>query len=91
MSNTFFLFIKNRNQEKAKRMSAIFDFSSLLTVFLLLVCTATYIRELRPTIFDGTVLNHNGNGPTTPDGQNTMGGDAVSTIVSKIITFLSVM
>mmetsp|Transcript_27049 Transcript_27049/g.40950 ORF Transcript_27049/g.40950 Transcript_27049/m.40950 type:complete len:85 (-) Transcript_27049:728-982(-) len=34
-------------------MTAIFDFSSLITVLLLLVCTCTYIRELRPTIFDG--------------------------------------
>lgn len=34
-------------------MSAIFDFSSLITVFLFFICTCTYIRELRPTIFDG--------------------------------------
>jgi hypothetical protein len=34
-------------------MSAIFDFSSLILVILLLICTATYLRELRPTIFDG--------------------------------------
>jgi len=33
-------------------MSAIFDFSSLLTVLLLLICTCAYIREMRPTIFD---------------------------------------
>lgn len=34
-------------------MSAIFDFSSLVTVLLLLICTCTYLRELRPGIFDG--------------------------------------
>lgn len=33
-------------------MSAIFDFGSLLTVLLLLICTCAYIREMRPTIFD---------------------------------------
>ena len=34
-------------------MSAIFNFSSLLTVLLLLICTCAYLRDLRPTIFDG--------------------------------------
>ena len=34
-------------------MSAIFDFSSLLTVLLLLICTCAYLRDMRPTIFDG--------------------------------------
>jgi Protein of unknown function (DUF1242) len=33
-------------------MSAIFDFSSLVTVFVLSICTTTYLRELRPAIFD---------------------------------------
>lgn len=33
-------------------MSAIFDVSSLCTVLLLMICTSTYLRELRPTIFD---------------------------------------
>ena len=33
-------------------MSAIFNFSSLVTVLLLLICTCTYLRELRPTIFE---------------------------------------
>jgi hypothetical protein len=33
-------------------MSAIFSFSSLLTVLLLAICTSTYLRELRPKIFD---------------------------------------
>lgn len=36
-------------------MSAIFDFSSLITVLLFLICTCTYLRELRPTIFDPSV------------------------------------
>jgi hypothetical protein len=40
-------------------MSAIFDFSSLLTVLLLLICTCTYLRELRPTIFDGGKVSIN--------------------------------
>lgn len=35
-------------------MSAIFDFSSLITVFVLSICTTTYLRELRPAIFDVT-------------------------------------
>jgi len=34
------------------QMSAIFDFSSLVTVLLLLICTATYLRALRPHLFD---------------------------------------
>mmetsp|Transcript_267 Transcript_267/g.364 ORF Transcript_267/g.364 Transcript_267/m.364 type:complete len:85 (-) Transcript_267:329-583(-) len=34
-------------------MSAIFDFSSLLTVILLLICMCAYLRELKPNIFDG--------------------------------------
>ena len=36
-------------------MSAIFDFTSLLTVLLLLICTCTYLREMRPGIFDPMV------------------------------------
>jgi Protein of unknown function (DUF1242) len=35
-------------------MSAIFDFSSLITVLLLLICTCAYLRELRPKIFDSS-------------------------------------
>mmetsp|Transcript_27710 Transcript_27710/g.76256 ORF Transcript_27710/g.76256 Transcript_27710/m.76256 type:complete len:98 (+) Transcript_27710:77-370(+) len=38
-------------------MSAFFDFSSLITVLLLLICTTYYIRELRPTIFDHSPLD----------------------------------
>jgi hypothetical protein len=33
-------------------MSAIFDFSSLLTVLLLFICTCAFLRSLRKTIFD---------------------------------------
>mmetsp|Transcript_17800 Transcript_17800/g.23205 ORF Transcript_17800/g.23205 Transcript_17800/m.23205 type:complete len:88 (-) Transcript_17800:281-544(-) len=33
-------------------MSAIFDFSSLITVILLFICTCTYMRGMRATIFD---------------------------------------
>mmetsp|Transcript_96090 Transcript_96090/g.277518 ORF Transcript_96090/g.277518 Transcript_96090/m.277518 type:complete len:84 (-) Transcript_96090:231-482(-) len=35
-------------------MSAIFDFSSVLMILLLMICTCTYLRELRPAIFDGS-------------------------------------
>jgi hypothetical protein len=35
-------------------MSAIFDFSSVLMILLLMICTSTYLRELRPGIFDGS-------------------------------------
>ncbi|CAM9961564.1 unnamed protein product [Phaeothamnion confervicola] len=33
-------------------MSAIFDFSSLVTVILLFICTCAYLRGYRQTIFD---------------------------------------
>mmetsp|Transcript_1215 Transcript_1215/g.4283 ORF Transcript_1215/g.4283 Transcript_1215/m.4283 type:complete len:93 (-) Transcript_1215:124-402(-) len=33
-------------------MSAIFDFSSLITVSLLFICTCTYVRAMRSSIFD---------------------------------------
>jgi len=32
-------------------MSALFDFQSLLVVILLFLCSTTYIRSMRPTIF----------------------------------------
>ena len=35
-------------------MSAIFDFSSLMTVILLFICTCTYVRGMRQSIFDDT-------------------------------------
>ncbi|XP_032988161.1 protein kish-A-like [Rhinolophus ferrumequinum] len=33
-------------------MSAIFNFQSLLTAILLLICTCAYIRSLAPSILD---------------------------------------
>ncbi|GJQ85832.1 hypothetical protein Trydic_g15298 [Trypoxylus dichotomus] len=33
-------------------MSAIFNFQSLLSVVLLLICTCTYLRSLFPSIMD---------------------------------------
>ncbi|XP_036148591.1 protein kish-A isoform X1 [Monomorium pharaonis] len=36
----------------ASVLSAIFNFQSLLTVILLLICTCTYIRSLAPNLFD---------------------------------------
>ncbi|XP_061426791.1 protein kish-A [Lethenteron reissneri] len=33
-------------------MSAIFNFQSLLTVLLLLVCTCAYVRSLAPSLLD---------------------------------------
>ncbi|XP_010149264.1 PREDICTED: protein kish-A, partial [Eurypyga helias] len=32
--------------------SAIFNFQSLLTVILLLICTCTYIRSFAPSLLD---------------------------------------
>ena len=32
--------------------SAIFNFQSLLTIFLLLICTCTYIRAFAPKFLD---------------------------------------
>mmetsp|Transcript_7690 Transcript_7690/g.11271 ORF Transcript_7690/g.11271 Transcript_7690/m.11271 type:complete len:83 (+) Transcript_7690:51-299(+) len=37
-------------------MSAIFNFPSLITVILLLICTCTYLKEMRPTIFDAGLV-----------------------------------
>uniref|UniRef100_A0A224XTY2 Protein kish n=1 Tax=Panstrongylus lignarius TaxID=156445 RepID=A0A224XTY2_9HEMI len=33
-------------------MSALFNFQSLLTVVLLLICTCTYLRSIFPSILD---------------------------------------
>jgi len=33
-------------------MSALFNFQSLLTVVLLLICTCAYVRSLAPTLLD---------------------------------------
>ncbi|AYU82821.1 Protein of unknown function (DUF1242) [Leishmania donovani] len=32
-------------------MSALFDFETVLYVLLLIVCTATYLRQFRPTLY----------------------------------------
>ena len=37
-------------------MSAIFNFGSLMTVTMLSICTTTYLREMRPSIFDGGMV-----------------------------------
>lgn len=44
-------------------MSAIFDFSSLVTVLLLVICTMTYVRALRPSVFDGGLTPEEVNSP----------------------------
>ena len=36
-------------------MSALFDFSSLLVVVLLIICSTTFMRSLYPTIFTDKV------------------------------------
>ncbi|XP_076641856.1 transmembrane protein 167A-like protein ksh [Halictus rubicundus] len=33
-------------------MSALFNFQSLLSVFLLLICTCTYVKALAPSFMD---------------------------------------
>ncbi|KAK9300005.1 hypothetical protein QLX08_007206 [Tetragonisca angustula] len=33
-------------------MSALFNFQSLLTVILLLICTCTYVRSIVPSLLD---------------------------------------
>jgi Protein of unknown function (DUF1242) len=38
--------------------SAIFDFSSLITVLLLLICTCTYVKLYKASIFDHTAEPH---------------------------------
>ncbi|KAJ6636316.1 Protein kish-A [Pseudolycoriella hygida] len=46
-------------------MSALFNFQSLLSVILLLICTCTYLRSLFPSLLDrnktGTNLQNDGN------------------------------
>ena len=43
-------------------MSALFDFPSLLVMLLLLICSATFARSLRPEIFNDSqnVRSHTG-------------------------------
>ncbi len=63
-------------------MSAIFNFSSLLTVLLLLICTCAYLRDLRPTIFDGGQVR------TEKKPLQTNTGERNYSIISNL-TFLS--
>ena len=48
-------------------MSALFDFPSMLVVVLLLICTATYARSLRPSLFNTENTNPN----ASPSQQHT--------------------
>ncbi|CAN8220673.1 unnamed protein product [Coccothraustes coccothraustes] len=41
-----------RERSSLKALSAIFNFQSLLTVILLLICTCAYIRSLAPSLLD---------------------------------------
>ena len=45
------------------KMSAIFDFSSLITIFLLFLCTCTFIKSYREKIFDSPPAPGNAQGP----------------------------
>ena len=52
---SFFIFCwKNFTHvwKKKWKMSALFNFSSLLTVILLLICTCAYLRSLWPNLLD---------------------------------------
>jgi Protein of unknown function (DUF1242) len=62
-------------------MSAIFDFSSLITVFVLSICTTTYLRELRPAIFDTSIPSMAGGdgGGRTPSAVGSFQNDDATT------------
>ncbi|XP_044052332.1 protein kish-A [Siniperca chuatsi] len=51
-------YVSSREQEVLcgfdlqQKMSAIFNFQSLLTVILLLICTCAYIRAMAPSLLD---------------------------------------
>lgn len=51
-------------------MSALFDFPSLLTVILLIICTTTYLKVSYPTIYDSSIV-----APT--EGEQTFGASKV--------------
>jgi hypothetical protein len=61
-ASTFSLNLSNKLRYivRYRKMSAIFDFSSVLLLLLLMICTCTYIRELRPTVFDGKKVRKDG-------------------------------
>ncbi|KAF0033762.1 hypothetical protein F2P81_013828 [Scophthalmus maximus] len=48
----FRLLLSPIQDEKDNTLSAIFNFQSLLTVILLLICTCAYIRALAPSLLD---------------------------------------
>nr|CAD7591858.1 unnamed protein product [Timema genevievae] len=43
----------------ADKWSALFNFQSLLTVILLLICTCAYIRSIFPSLLDRNKINRN--------------------------------
>ncbi|XP_019649114.1 protein kish-A isoform X1 [Ailuropoda melanoleuca] len=44
--------VASEDREDFTEESAIFNFQSLLTVILLLICTCAYIRSLAPSLLD---------------------------------------
>ena len=46
-------------------MSALFDFASLLVVFLLFICATAFTRSLKPTMFDVVAGPGSGEAPST--------------------------
>ena len=49
-------------------MSALFDFPSLLIIILLLICSATYTRTMRPEIFNDAPTTAGGPAPRKHSG-----------------------
>jgi len=44
--------MSSKEREEARKESAIFNFQSLLTVILLLICTCTYVHAVMPSLLD---------------------------------------
>mmetsp|Transcript_20732 Transcript_20732/g.51435 ORF Transcript_20732/g.51435 Transcript_20732/m.51435 type:complete len:84 (-) Transcript_20732:389-640(-) len=61
-------------------MSAIFDFSSVLMIILLMICTSTYLRELRPGIFEGSTPRD----PSQPIHHNRIGFEGFCWKMSRV-------
>ena len=86
-ATTLFSFIQSithsfiRYTQHTAVMSAIFDFSSLITVFVLSICTTTYLRELRPAIFDTSIPSMAGGdgGGRTPSAAGSFQSDDATT------------
>ena len=86
-ATTLFSFIQSithsfiRYTQHTAVMSAIFDFSSLITVFVLSICTTTYLRELRPAIFDTSIPSMAGGdgGGRTPSAVGSFQSDDATT------------